>query len=83
MKKLLILIAAVLIFTGCDDKLNWSTEYDRIVPENKTALSASTTNTTKIGDVADIYSFEYKGHKYIMFNTSNGLFVIIDPDDEK
>ena len=37
----------------------------------------------KIGDVADIYSFEYKGHKYIMFNTSNGLFVIIDPDDEK
>ena len=79
MKKLFIL-SIVALLSACGDKLMWRKDYNGLVSDDKTSLCASEDNKTNLGDVADIYSFEYKNHKYIMFKSGTGLFVIHDPE---
>lgn len=79
MKKLLVLICTVFLLIACD--ANWRWQYNNIVPTDKTSLCSNADKNNSIGDIASIYSFEYRGHKYIMFESTSGyIFVINDPD---
>jgi len=84
MKKLFILLSVILLFASCNkisDTINWKKDYNEIIPIDRSTLNRFGDNQTTIGSVAEVYTIEYRGHEYVVFESGNGgLFVIKDPD---